>query len=51
MKAAIITLGCKVNQYESEAVSKRLETAGYEIVGPDEEADVYMIDVKRHLNI
>lgn len=44
MKAAIITLGCKVNQYESEAVSKRLETAGYEIVGPDEEADVYIIN-------
>ena len=43
MKAAIITLGCKVNQYESEGISKRLEQAGYEMVGQDEEADVYMI--------
>ena len=44
MKAAIITLGCKVNQYESEGISKRLEQAGYEIVGQDEEADVYIIN-------
>ena len=44
MKAAIITLGCKVNQYESEGISKRLEQAGYEIVGSDEEADVYIIN-------
>ncbi|MBR6005440.1 MAG: radical SAM protein, partial [Clostridia bacterium] len=44
MKAAIITLGCKVNQYESEGISKRLEQAGYEIVDSDEEADVYIIN-------
>lgn len=44
MKAAIITLGCKVNQYESEAVSGSLARAGYEIVDPDGEADVYIIN-------
>ncbi|MBQ6264940.1 MAG: tRNA (N(6)-L-threonylcarbamoyladenosine(37)-C(2))-methylthiotransferase MtaB [Clostridia bacterium] len=44
MKAAIITLGCKVNHYESEGISKRLEQEGYEIVDSSEEADVYIIN-------
>ena len=41
---SIYTLGCKVNQYESEAVSSLLEEAGYEVVGTDEEADIYIIN-------
>ena len=44
MKAAIITLGCKVNQYESEAIAGKLAGAGYEITGQDDEADVYIIN-------
>jgi len=43
-KAAVYTLGCKVNQYESEAVSGLLEEAGYEIVGTDMKADIYIIN-------
>ena len=32
MKAAFCTLGCKVNQYDTEAMRELFENAGYEIV-------------------
>ena len=41
MKIAIHTLGCKVNQYESEAIKGRFLEADGEIVGEEEYADVY----------
>ncbi|MBQ4339097.1 MAG: tRNA (N(6)-L-threonylcarbamoyladenosine(37)-C(2))-methylthiotransferase MtaB [Clostridia bacterium] len=44
MKAAFITLGCKVNQYESEAVAQKLQAIGYEIVDSKTDADVYVIN-------
>lgn len=44
MKAAFYTLGCKVNQYESEYMSELLKNAGFEIVSPSEEADYYIIN-------
>lgn len=44
MKAAFYTLGCKVNQYESEYMSELLKNAGFEIVSPGEEADYYIIN-------
>lgn len=44
MKAAFHTLGCKVNQYESEAISKAFEKEGYSIVGERDFADVYIIN-------
>lgn len=31
-RAAFLTLGCKVNQYETDAMEEILEKAGYEIV-------------------
>ena len=43
-KAASFALGCKVNQYESEAIAELFAEKGYEIVGIDEEADVYVIN-------
>lgn len=43
-RAAICTLGCKVNQYESDAVCTMLKDAGYEIVSFDDYADVYIIN-------
>ena len=43
-KAASFALGCKVNQYESEAIAELFAVKGYEIVGIDEEADVYVIN-------
>ncbi len=44
MKAAFFTLGCKVNQYESEYMSELLKRANFEIVSPNEEADYYIIN-------
>lgn len=43
-KAASFALGCKVNQYESEAIAELFAEKGYEIVGVDEYADVYVIN-------
>ncbi len=43
-KAALHNLGCKVNAYETEAMQQMLESAGYEIVGFHESADVYVIN-------
>lgn len=43
-KAAFYTLGCKVNQYETEAMIESFENAGYEIVDYSEYADVYIIN-------
>lgn len=42
-KAAIFTLGCKVNQYESESVSEQLKRAGYDLVPWAKEADLYIV--------
>lgn len=44
MKAAIYTLGCKVNIYESEYVIDLLKKENYEIVPFEEEADIYIIN-------
>ena len=39
MRAAFYTLGCKVNQYESQAMEELFRRRGYEIVPPSQEAD------------
>ena len=44
MKVALYTLGCKVNQYDSQAMAGYLEKAGHTIVPFDEQADVYVIN-------
>lgn len=44
MKAAFYTLGCKVNQYETEYMAETLKNAGFQIVPPNEEADYYIIN-------
>lgn len=43
-KAAFCTLGCKVNQYETEAMEELFRNAGYEIVPFNESSDVYVIN-------
>jgi len=43
-KAAIHTLGCRVNQYESEAIGEMMVKAGYEIVPFSDFADCYIIN-------
>jgi len=40
----IYTLGCKVNQYESEAISELFERAGFAIKAPSSPCDVYLIN-------
>ena len=40
----IITLGCKVNQYESEAIAELFESRGYRVLSADEAGDVYVIN-------
>ncbi len=41
---AIFTLGCKVNQYESEAIAELLEQKGFDILPPSAVADAYIIN-------
>ncbi len=44
MKIAFHTLGCKVNQYETQALKEKFLQRGYEIVAEDEFADIYVIN-------
>ena len=50
-KAALHSLGCKVNSYETEAMQQMLEQAGYEIVPFSEKADLYVINTCSVTNI
>mgnify|MGYP003590185276 FL=1 len=43
-KVAFMTLGCKVNTYDSEAMMEIFETAGYSIVDFSKVADVDVIN-------
>ena len=43
-KVATLTLGCKVNQYETDAVQELLSAVGYEIVEFHDKADVYLVN-------
>lgn len=44
MKVCVMTLGCKVNKYESDALIERLNLRGYETTDKLEAADVYVIN-------
>lgn len=44
MKVAFSTLGCRVNQYESEAMIEKFIKEGYEVTPYDSFADVYVIN-------
>lgn len=44
MKVAFLTLGCKVNSYETEAVWELMEQEGYERVDFNELSDIYIIN-------
>ena len=44
MKVAIYTLGCKVNQYETQAMEKILRERGHEITDFSQEADAYVVN-------
>lgn len=44
LKAAFYTLGCKVNQAETEGLTALFKKRGYDIVDFSEEADIYVIN-------
>ena len=44
MKVGILSLGCKVNMYESEFVTNLLSKAGYEISSFNDVCDIYIIN-------
>ena len=44
MKVAIYTLGCKVNQYETQAIEQELRRRGHTIVPFDADADAYVVN-------
>ena len=41
---AFHTLGCKVNQYDTQAMRERFEQAGYRTTEFDERADIYVVN-------
>ena len=44
MKVSFYTLGCKVNQYETQAVAEAFRRSGYEIAAEEDTADVYVVN-------
>ena len=44
MKVAIYTLGCKVNQYETQAMEQELVSRGHEVVDFSADADAYVVN-------
>ena len=43
-KCSFITLGCKVNQYETQAIREAIQKNGYLEVGVGEKADLYVVN-------
>ncbi|HKS15894.1 MAG TPA: tRNA (N(6)-L-threonylcarbamoyladenosine(37)-C(2))-methylthiotransferase MtaB, partial [Planctomycetota bacterium] len=43
-RCAVITFGCKVNQYESQALKERIRRGGFEVVEGEEDAEVYVLN-------
>ena len=43
-KVAFYTLGCKVNQYETNGMLQKFIEAGYKIVDFSEKADIYIVN-------
>lgn len=44
MKVKFYTLGCKVNQYESQAIGEKLKERGYEITDSKDSADIVIVN-------
>ena len=43
-RAAITTLGCKVNTYESALIAQKLQQDQWTVVSPKDTADLYVIN-------
>ena len=50
-RVAAMTLGCKVNQYDTEAILETFLAHGFTIVEPDQAAEVYLINTCTVTNI
>ena len=50
-KVAFCSLGCKVNQYETNAMAQKFVANGYKIVEFDEYADIYIVNTCTVTNI
>lgn len=44
MRIAFYTLGCKVNQYETQIIQQQFFENNFEVVEPSDEADIYIIN-------
>lgn len=44
MKACVLTLGCKVNAYESELIKEKFMKSNYEVIDNSSDADVIVIN-------
>jgi len=42
MRVAFYTLGCKLNQAETESLANRFSKAGFQLVSPGDRADIYI---------
>lgn len=51
IRVSITTLGCRVNSYESDAMSGLLKDAGYEVVSDDLPADICIVNTCTVTNI
>lgn len=51
MKVAFLTLGCKVNSYETEKMKEQFQEKGHMIVAFEEQADVYIVNTCTVTNI
>ena len=43
-RCSVVTLGCKVNHYDSQVIRERALAAGYEAVDADAAADVVVVN-------
>ncbi len=44
MRVAFYTLGCKLNQAETESLAHQFSEAGFQLTSPDDLADIYIIN-------
>ena len=44
MRVAFYTLGCKLNQAETESLANRFRIAGFQLVSPRDGADIYVVN-------
>lgn len=49
--AAFLTMGCKVNQYDTDSMHETMHRNGYTIVDANEIADVYVVNTCTVTNV